>query len=327
MKASKMICALLLAGIMTAASAASVFADEAKATDKYVTDPSKVTEDTDAPTFSFDMSDWKDYVKTVDGAGVTFKLSSENKSSYQGQSLKIEASSDGTVLHNDMNFNWLIWDSDNIPIYESENDPEKNYTNVGIMISAADLGLECFNASTVTFKYRIGAEAKGKIMSDTVLAAPVDADGKWLGYSKVTQLTVNEAEADNVNKYANGIVSIPDLSEENNVPAENLLIMIPVDSQMSNTAVLYIDNLVVKLQSGAQIANLDGYNKSATPKNDNELKVEIQAERNDVKLDENDVPLKSKVKSVVVVIGLVLLGLGVLVGIVFATIKLKKRFY
>lgn len=324
---SKKLCTVLLAGIIAAASAVPVFAEEEKTADKYVTDASKITEDKDAPTLSFDMSDWKDHVTTVEGAGVTFKLSSDNKAAYQGQSLKIEATSEGTVDDTEMNFNWLITNSDNIPIFEAENDPDKKYTNMGIMINAADLGLECFNSSTVTFKYRIGADAKGMLMGDMILAAPVDADGKWLGYSKVTQLAINEAEANNVTKYANGIISIPDLSEENNVPAENLLIMIPVHSKTSSTAVLYIDNLVVKLQSGAQVANLDGYNKSATPKDGNEIEVEVQAERNDVKLDGDDVPLKSKVKSVVVVIGLVIVGLAALVGVILGVFKIKKRFY
>ena len=324
MNVSKRIFALALAGIMAAASAVSVFAE---ASDKYVSDASMITEDHDAPTLSFDMSDWKDYIKPLDSGDVTFDLSSDNKTSYQGQSLKIKATSAGKIDDKDMAYNWEIWDSDNVPIFESEADPEKDYYSMGVMLSAKDLGLECFNGATVTFKYRIGEDAKGLIMGDTILAAPVDAEGKRLDGYKVFKLAINEVEANNVSKYANGIVSIADMNDDNNVPAENLLLMIPVHSKTEDTAVLYLDNLTIKLQSGAQVMNLDGYNKNAQPKDDNEIAVEIQQERNDVKISSDDVPMKSKVKSVILVVLLVIVGVAAVSGVVFLFIKLKKRFY
>lgn len=330
MDLTKRVFAFMLAGIITVFSAAAVFAEEEEQeqiADKYVKDASMITTDTDQPTLSFDMSKWQDYVKVAETDGVTVSLSEDNKASYQGQSLRVTVTSEEKIDDNDLNLNWEIWDSKNQHMFESAADPDKAYRNIGIMLNAEDFGLECFNGSTITFRYRIGIGAKGKISGDTVLASVVDPEGKWIDGAKVTKFPINETDSDNVNKYAMGVISIGEMDDRMTEPASSVLIMVPVSQKLNDVAVLYLDNLTVKLNSGAQVANLDGYNKSSQPKDEKELEIQIQQERTEVERNMRGESLKSRVKTVMAVVGLAILGVGVLAGITIAIIKVKKRFY
>lgn len=102
--------------------------------------------------------------------------------------------------------------------------------------------------------------------------------------------------------------------------------MIPMHFKTDSIDILEIDNVTVTLKSGAQVGDLDGYNKNATP-HEGEIEIQKKQKTNEVKLDGDDVSLKSKIKNIVGIVGLSILGIAVLVGIVFAIIKAKKRFY
>ena len=294
--------------------------------DKYVTDASKFTLGSDEPTLSFDMSGWEDYIEIVDNSGVKFTTTVDNKSAYQGQSLLIKASGKGSVDDNTLAFNWECTDSSGAPLFESEPDPNKNYSTMGIVFSAEKFGLECFNGATLTFKYRLGADTKNLLMANTIIAAPVDENGNYISEAKVSKYTYNTAESNNVATYANAVVSVAELSDTNTTPASKLLLMLPVHAQADDVEIVEIDNVTLTLRSGATGANVDGYNKMAAA-NEGEVELQIKKEVNEVKLTEDKEPLSNKLRSAFGITMLVVIGLGVVVGIVFAIVKAKKRFY
>ncbi|MBQ8966221.1 hypothetical protein [Ruminococcus sp.] len=324
MKLFNKLWAFAMAGVICLSSGIAAFADETD--DKYVTDASMVTTDTEAPTLSFDTPSWSDYVGTADTDVVKFELKSYNKSVYQGQSLSVRATSSGKVEDTDIAYNWECLDESNQPIFEAEKDESKKYINMGVELDAEKFGLECFNGATITFKYRIGTDAKGLFMANRFFAAPADADGNIIPDAKVSQFVINTAEANNVDMYANGVISVADLTEENNIPAAKFIIMLPVHSKADDVEVLSLDNLTVALKSGAQIKNVDDYNKNATA-NEGQIEVVEKQKRNSVDIDENDETTKGKVKKIISIVGISLLAIVVIVGIVFAIIKAKKRFY
>ena len=339
--------AFVISGIIASCSAMSVFADdydyeteenfdvEAEAeteddapaiNDKYVTDASKFTTDSGAPTLSFDMKGWEDLIDTVDTSSVKFSLSIDNKSSYQGQSLLVTANNSIETDCSDINLNWECTDKNGDPIFEAEAQDGKDYVNMGIMLSADKFGLECFNGSTLTFKYRLGQDTKNHLMANTIIAAPVDENGKFIEKAKVAAYTYNTAEANNVTSYANGVLSVADLSDTNTVPAKKILILLPVSAKADNLEVVEIDNLTITLPSGATCANVDGYSKIA-PTDDGEVELQIKQDVSSVEFKEDKVPLSNKLRSVFGVVLLVVVGVGAAVGITIAVIRAKKRFY
>ncbi len=318
------ICSAVMAGIMAMSFVIAVSADEV--TDKYVTDPSFVTEDHDEPTLSFDMTDWKDYIEPYNNAGVTFSIDNDNQNAYQGQCISITAVSEGKVDDNTLTYNWECRDKDGNTMFEAEPDPEKKYVSMGVKLNAEKFGLENFNGATIAFKYRIGEEYSGLLMANRIFAAPADADGNRIENAKISTFEVNTTDANNVSAYANGVISVADLTDENAVPAKQLIIMIPVHSKTDGVEVMAIDNLEITLRSGAQIKNLDGYNKTAKT-HEGAIEITSKQKTNEVKLDGNDETTSSKVKSIISVVGIVVLAVAVVVAVVFAVIKAKKRFY
>ena len=240
--------------------------------------------------------------------------------------MKVTADVEHAVDDHSLAFNWLCTDNKGGKLFDEEYDPEKNYTMMGVLFKAEKFGLECFNGSTFAFKYRISEDYKNMLMANSIFVAPVDENNAPIEDAKVTQLPVNTTDNNSVSAYVTGLVTVADLSEKNTVKAAGVMIMIPMHFKTDSIDILEIDNVTVTLKSGAQVGDLDGYNKNATP-HEGEIEIQKKQKTNEVKLDGDDVPLKSKIKNIVGIVGLSILGIAVLVGIVFAIIKAKKRFY
>ena len=338
MKGFERFMSLVMAGIIMASASVTAFAEEEEAveaaeeteavevTDKYVTDPSLVTDSHDTPSLSFDTGKWENYVEAVGGAGISFTLSNDNTSAFQGQCLRITADAENAADDNTFAYNWSCLSNKGEPLFEAEPDAEKDYTMAGVLLKAEKFGLECFNGSTVALKYRIGEDYKKKLMADSIFLAPVDKDNHFIPDAKVTRLEVNTTDNNNVTSYATGLVSVADLNDTNTVPAAGVIIMIPVHAKAEGLDILDIDNLTVTLKSGAQIGDLDGYNKNAKQQ-DGVIEVNRKVQTNDVKISKDDVPLKSKIKTIFVIVGLSVLGIAVVTFIIVSIVKAKKRFY
>ena len=328
MKLLKRLSCFAAAALVMACSVLSVFADEEKVFE-YWEDENMVVEESDAPTLSFDMKDWKNYVHmTTDASLIDLTADNDNKNAYQGQSLKLSVMSkkDITDWHQ---FQWTVRDADNNVMYpeaqeaaDEENESKKSsgkFLSCGIELHANELGMKYFDGGMLTFSYRINPDIDGLLMNNSCYVFMIDDNGLRAG--KELQLKYNNTDSDNTTRWAKGVFPVAE-----NIGATKLIIMIPLTKATDKIEALYLDNLTYTTQTDKIVANLDGYNENAVPQEvPQDLK--IKQKENTISLSESSKTAKSVVKNVFVYIGIGLVGAAVIAGIVFAVLKLRNRFY
>lgn len=320
MKNKRFLC-LLTVAVAALCMAFSVSADNGG--EKFWANQDKLTTDTNAPTISFDTSAYKDYVKnTKDASLIDLSIDQEKDNSYQGASLKISASLQ-KELKEFCTYSDEIRDDDGKLIYPDAAKKDAGYVTMGVKISAGDLGANIFDGCMITFKYRIAAEADGKLLNNSVYVFPTNDKYEKI-CNKPVELKMNTSDSNNVDQYAQGVVTVPE-----GIDATELVFEVPVIKPMEKSDVLFIDNIVVTtpLKSGSdyqQLANVDGYNSNA--------KIQEAPEGLKIKEKENtyssvDDPEEGSKISVGFIIGIAAAA-AVAVGlIIFAVRKYKNRFY
>ncbi len=326
MKIFNRIACLAAAAVMSVCAVMPAYADaeEERVIDPYTENEEMLTEDTDAPTISFDLSDWSKYLTVTDEGSslISMKLDNDNKTAYQGQSLKVSVASDSDVegLHQ---YSWEARDADGNYIYpETQGDgaDDLDYITTGFVLKASDFGLNYFDGGMLTFKYRINPDADGLLMDNSCFVFPCYGDDYNRVESRQLKLEYNNTDSNNTTMFANGVMSVSD-----GVGADKIVFTVPLVKKTDKIDVLYLDNIVFTTQSGKQVINLDGYNENAKEQK-GDLAIEVQKKDNTISIADSG---KSKTEgtNVVIIVGAVILGLAVVAGIVFLVIKLKNRFY
>lgn len=294
------------------------------ADNEFWADPDKLTTNTEAPTISFDMPNYDKYVKcTNDASLIELNLSQEKDNTYQGGALKLSASLNKD-LDNYCTYSGQIRDENGKQLYAGADEDDAPYITMGIKINAGDVGVNYFDGCMITFKYRFGEAANGKLLNNCVFAFPTDNKNSKL-VNKALMLEYNDTDNNNVDYFKEGVVTVPE-----GINATQFVIEIPIVKQMETADVFYIDNITITtpLKSGdeyQQIANLDGYNANAK-KAEAETGFDIKEKEITYSAAESLPEESNKVSGKF--IGLVVGGVVILGGAVaFVIVKHKTRFY
>lgn len=317
----KRITCLAAALVMSIGLTLPVYADsdDSRVIEEYWEDESKLTDDTSAPTLSFDLSNWKSSIHlTKDASIASLEARQDNDTAYQGQSLKltVESAKDITDLHQ---FSWMIRDENNKLVYPESENEDAEYTTIGIELHANEFGMNYFDGSMITFNYRINPDAKGLLMGDSCFAYACDDDYKKLDSTEF-RMQYNDTDNNNTTQYAKGVMSIA-----TDIGATKLVIDVPLQKATDKIDILYLDNLTITTRSDKQVANIDGYNANAKPQ---EIVQGLHVKKKD-----NTVSLSDKTKSdkssnnVILYIGIGVIAVVVVVAIVIVIKKVKNRFY
>ena len=241
----------------------SVFADEAEKKEiAFEVDKTFTTTETGSPTVSFDGDDWNKYVHlTKDASRIGLKISIDKTTFYQGFSLKASASG---AQNSELYMNaGMVRDSDNKLVYPAAEEEGAKFLSPGVELRCEDFGLSCFDGCFITFYYKIGTDAKDKLMGDSIYVFSTDSD-YTAATSSVVSLTYDVLMNNNVSQYRTQSVTVPANSSSTRIVFET-----PVLTQMDSD-VLCLDNITIMLPTQEDgkdlyIKNLDGYNASAKP--------------------------------------------------------------
>lgn len=317
----KRITCLAAALVMSIGAALPVYADsdDSRIIEEYWEDENKLTDDTSAPTLSFDLTDWKSTIHlTKDASLASLEAKQETDTAYQGQSLKLTVSSakDITDLQQ---FSWLIRDEDNKLVYPESEDEDAEFTTIGIELHANEFGMNYFDGSMITFNYRINPDAKGLLMGDSCFVYACDDDYNKLDSTEF-RMQYNDTDNNNTTQYAKGIMSVA-----TDIGASKIVIDVPLQKATDKIDILYLDNFTVTTRSDKQVANIDGYNANAKPQ---EIVQGLKVKKKD-----NTISLSDKTKSdksssnVILYIGIGVIAVVVVGAIIIVIKKVKNRFY
>lgn len=320
MKLKRITC-LAAALVMAIGAALPVYADEEdeRIIEEYWEDESKLTDDTSAPTLSFDLTDWKTTIHlTKDASLASLEAKQETDTAYQGQSLKLTVSSakDITDLQQ---FSWLIRDENNELVYPESENEDAEFLTIGVELHANEFGMNYFDGSMITFYYRINPDAKDLLMGDSCFVYACDDDYNKLDSTEF-RMQYNDTDNNNTTQYAKGIMSVA-----TDIGASKLVIDVPLQKATDKIDILYLDNFTVTTRSDKQVANLDGYNANAKPQ---EIVQGLKVKKKD-----NTVSLSDKSESdkssgnVILYIGIGVVAVVVVVAIIIVIRKAKNRFY
>jgi len=317
----KRITCLAAALVMSIGAALPVYADsdDSRIIEEYWEDENKLTDDTSAPTLSFDLTDWKSTIHlTKDASLASLEAKQETDTAYQGQSLKLTVSSakDITDLQQ---FSWLIRDEDNKLVYPESEDEDAEFTTIGIELHANEFGMNYFDGSMITFNYRINPDAKGLLMGDSCFVYACDDDYNKLDSTEF-RMQYNDTDNNNTTQYAKGVMSVA-----TDIGASKIVIDVPLQKATDKIDILYLDNFTVTTRSDKQVANIDGYNANAKPQ---EIVQGLKVKKKD-----NTISLSDKTKSdksssnVILYIGIGVIAVVVVGAIIIVIKKVKNRFY
>lgn len=276
----------------------------------------------DAPTLSFDMSDWKNYVKLTPDASIAgMSLSTTNSGQYQGATLNVSVKMTSDLTGKYPSFAESIKDDDGNLVYPEAANEDAEYVKIGLEFNAADFGVDNFDNCMVTFKYLFNEDVKDILMNGSIYIYPANDDYEILTSNAMSQ-RVNTITRENIDTYTNGFVSVaPD------VAATKIIIEIPLMKAYTGD-VMRIDNFVVSKADGKAIANLDGYNDTAKPMNEFDGKIKITGSKGSS--SDSSASSKSESKSggfnpLIIVIAAVVVAVIVVLVIFF--IKKKNSYY
>lgn len=323
MKMKKIIgaAAALVIGLTSLSSVA--FADsEEKKEIPFTYDKSMISTEENTPSLSFDGDDWTKYVHTTsDASKIGLKVSIDKDTYYQGFSLKATAS--GSQNSELFMHAGLVRDADNNPVYPGAEEEGAQFISPGFELRCEDFGLSCFDGCFLTFMYKMGADAQGKLMGDSVYVYADDGDLSK-NTSSAVALKYDALMNNNVTQYRAGSISVPYSSASTRIVFET-----PVLEAMESD-IFCIDNITITLPtqedgSTIYIKSLDGYNKSAVPQETIEA---LQVGEKKASTPEiGSAPEKQEGGNgfVVVIIIIVVVLAGGVGGFFF--IKKKKKFY
>ncbi len=320
MKLKRITC-LAAALLMAIGAALPVYADteDDRVIEEYWEDESMLTDDTSAPTLSFDLTDWKNTIHlTKDASLASLEAKQETDTAYQGQSLKLTVSSekDITDLHQ---FSWMIRDDNNELVYPESENEDAEFLTIGIELHANEFGMNYFDGSMITFNYRINPDALGLLMGDSCFVYACDDDYNKLDSTEF-RMQYNDTDNNNTTQYAKGVMSIA-----TDIGASKLVIDVPLQKATEKIDILYLDNFTVTTRSDKQVANLDGYNANAKPQ-ETVQGLKVKKKDNTVSLSDNSDSEKSS-SNVVIYIGIGVVAVVVIVAIIIVIKKVKNRFY
>lgn len=306
---------------MAIGAALPVYADEEdeRIIEEYWEDESKLTDDTSAPTLSFDLTDWKTTIHlTKDASLASLEAKQETDTAYQGQSLKLTVSSakDITDLQQ---FSWLIRDENNELVYPESENEDAEFLTIGVELHANEFGMNYFDGSMITFYYRINPDAKDLLMGDSCFIYACDDDYKKLDGTEF-RMQYNDTDNNNTTQYAKGVMSVA-----TDIGATKLVIDVPLQKATDKIDILYLDNFTVTTRSDKQVANLDGYNANAKPQ-EIVQGLKVKKKDNTVSLSDKSESDKSS-SNVILYIGIGVVAVVVVVAIVIVIRKVKNRFY
>ena len=285
-----------------------------------IKDTSLVTTEKGSPSISFDSDDWQKYVHTTpDSDKIGLKLATDKSTYYQGFSLKATASGSTSDLLFNAQF---VTDSDNSYVYPEAQEENPSFICPGIELRCEDFGLTCFDGCFLTFYYKIGADADGKLMENSVYVFATDENYNVTLSANTQRLTYDVLMNDNVKQYRSQSIQVKE-----KMAATRIVFETPVQQNMDSD-VLCLDNITITLpaQDGVTqyIKSLDGYNASAKAQ---ETIEGIQIKEKTSSVDIGDAPEKKEGGNNIVVIIIVIVAVVVVGVVVFFIIKKKKQFY
>ena len=322
MMIKKLLCAACAAVTAVSCLAFSAAADaEEKKSIPFKADKSLTTEDSSAPTVSFDGDDWAKYVHTTpDAEKIGLKITLDKTTYYQGFSLKAVCSSS---QKSELFLNaGTVTDADNNPVYPDASKEDAKFICPGVELRAEDFGLSCFDGCMVSFRYKIGNDCQGKLMGDSVYA--FGTDETYGPAISVLTMKYDTLLNNNVTQYLPQAVSIPADSA-----VTRLVFEIPL-LENTDCDILCLDNISIQLPDsgdtkGLYIKNLDGYNAKATAQATiNEIQIK---EKKESTAEIGSTPEKQEgghgfIVAVIIIVVVAAGGAGA-----FLFIRKKKKYY
>ncbi len=326
MKFERLLSAAAAVVVALSSFSLAVYADDEEEEEaiKFEADSTYLTEDKE-PALSFDNDSFEDYIHLTKDAGLGgISIKQDKDTYYQGNSLRVNASSDGVDGY--FSCSGMVRDSDNNLVYPDapEADDIDNINVIGIELHAEDFGLSCFDGCLINFAYRLSQNDEGTLLDDAVWVMSADEDSVRTIDSPL-KLQVNTTLDDNVTQYrSNGLLSVPESSSSTKIIFE-----IPTQNAV-NGDVLYLDNIVIQLPESAgdstlYVANVDGYNANAEARAEiDEIKISKTTSIGDA-AEEVEKESDSTSPLVFVVVGVVIVI--VVAVVVFLIMRARKRFY
>ena len=296
--------------------------EEARPVIPFTYEESMISTDAKTPALSFDNDNWSKYVHTNDDADLIGLTLTQDKTTYsQGFSLKASASKSTDALLYNMQY---ITDDDGNYVYEASTAEGAELKVPAIELRSEDFGLSCFDGCFFTFQYKIGADAEGKLLQNSVYCYGTDDTYTAVLTPKTLQLTYDVLTNDNVTQYRKQAISV-----RTEMACTRFVFELPVMEDMSSD-VLCLDNISIKLpvkdESGNDlyIKALDGYNASAKAQEKIE---EIQIKEKSSGVEVGDAPEKQEGGNGFVVVIIIIVVVGIAGAGIFFFIKKKKAFY
>lgn len=287
------------------------------ATDKNPPSGSDVPE---APTISFDMSDWSKYIHLSPDAGIAgIKVDTTRKGQYQGATMVLSVDMKSDLSGKYPTFAEGYKDDDGNLVYPDASEESGNLVKMGFELKAADFGLETFDGATITFKYAFNEDAADILLGGCLYMYPVNEEYEVLT-SNAIQLKVNTITKENINYYSNGFVTAPA-----EAGATSILFEVPLLKGYTGDLIM-IDNLSIEI-GGKKIANVDGYNDTATPMKENDGVLKIEGNGNKDTASSSEAPKEDGGKFNPVIIIVILLVIAAIVLVVVLVLKNKNRYY
>lgn len=322
------------AALMSISAALPAFADAEREFKEYTENEEMLAADSDAPTLSFDSKKFEPYVSVSDEgkslSSMNIFASNDISTAYQGQSLVVNVKADKDIEGYQV-YSWAVKDGDDYLYPDTRVEGGNNYNteldyiSQSIVLKAEDFGITYFDGGMVNFSYRFNPEVEGLLMDDSAYcyAGWGDNGTDVVAGVNAKVLKYNDSDSNNVHQYNKCVMTIPD-----NVGAETFVISLPVQKATDSLDIFYIDNLTITTKNNVQIKNLDNYNKNAKKQEGQlELKISDKKEAEREVYDADKAPLGARIKHILSIVGIVVVALAVIVGVVFAVIKLRKRFY
>ncbi len=325
----KKLISVLAACSLALAMSTAAFADEGKEKDKEKDetaegyDAEQLTDEPE-PAISFDGDGYESYIhltKDADKAGITFEP--EKDVTYQGRSLRISAAKG---VEGYFSMSGVVKDvNNNIQFPDApEREDSSAYSTVGVAVYAKDFGLPSFDGCFISFAYRMTADDKTALQGKSVYVYGADEKGIRVG-DGYTVLTYDDVLNDNVSKFnPMGTFSLPA-----EAGAAMVIFDIPVMNSV-NGPVLYLDNIMIQLPDSAgdlsYVRNIDGFNRAAEKREGSDA-IQVKKQKTDLGTSADKVKTDKRQITPAGIAVIVFLGLLVVGGIVFAVMRMKRRFY
>ena len=284
-------------------------------------DSSDANSSSSAPTISFDMDNWSNYLHLTEGASTAgIKLSTTRQAQYQGATLQVSVNMASDLPAGTYpTYASTVRDEDGNPAYPDAANEDSTLVNPGFELYASDFGLETFDGATVTFKYAFNEDVADVLLEGSMFMYARNDEGEIL-VNFPMKATINTITKENINYDSNGFVTVP-----SDVDATKLVFEIPLIKAYKGT-VLMMDNLTIEI-NGEKIANVDGFNDTAEPMNESDGVLKITGEGASSS-DSSQAESKddgSSFNPIILVVILFVIAAVVLVVVII--IKNKNRYY